>query len=1418
MPLDLDQFKPPTGKFQEFEPSRPGTPPPLSPDDPVVSQQTKESSHWERWKQQYKGARLAPAYEFPRPFYSVPWTAPSRRGETAQQMPNYSQLTPSERSIYEWLPGFSESTVGQALQKFGEGPFGKALQVLDVGAEFAERAAGLASQAWKAKDDPLEWQDFTRDLSAAWYAGGLAADMTNLPTFSYNNDGTVNNFSLPTDLPGAAGIAQARKSIIDLVQQGATYSEALQEVKSGYYDSLGALQMRAQLYDLYSHVLLDPLNIVMPYIKPIERLRVASEFASTTKWADDVLEAARETVRISDSMDEILEVAQSTQKLTGRTATAFKKAQDAGDIEKAAQITNKLLDDVGVTNFERFSLYITGKQDPLKPNKFLDKIKFGGLTPEARASELMTTVQDNVGSYILARSDDPYQIANDINRAASGAVGPEMGHAFVTREGRAVQGLLKGFDVESQKLIDAYDLIKNERLLLSTIADELGVTEEKLMGLLAGGDFAGVSRMAKNALDPQQLEALYNTLKEMPYSANMFKYKLMNGLADHSSRQAVLMFGVKQRGFMQKLTAAVKSAETLVFLRINPGYMIRNVLNNELTIIGRGMGVNMDDLQKIVKEVIGFEPPRMSQGFGAIGDALGAPADVGSKVIADAARGERGFLDKATDAINRFKPFGKMDMGYISSKAEQAASRRAFATGYLQGWNRYFWKPGKGFDAATDYFPAQVQDMINTVDRGLMPAVEQAIGSAKNPQQVEDVFRGNLNLSMRSIMDDASAKLGYKVDEALPDEFIAKMETGLQDAARNGTVREYMTGVRQELQTHLDELAKDTVKFIRDDTAARIVAEGPAAFPKIWADQMDEWHGAAIQHAMESEMIAQAIRMQTDPEIIHQMWRAAESASDKFYTRLWDRWDGTVQGMVKGAKSEGIGISDDVVTNFKELKRGWRGWWKQKRKLNNDFWEAKRAGKTPLRSYEDIQAEISKTYEEMVQTEDTLTKTIDQLVAQGLEDEAMRKNFLSWRGFANQLRNQDKEEVIAFFERIKGMSAEQRAVEFEEFWRRRIARYEQMRGVEHMGESAMMGDAESVQRVQRAAAEVPPKDLSVHPDYIKVSRADLPDEVSDAMEIEAASLKNWLEGVGVERIAGEEPGTFLRASGNPEWYLELYRQGYTRKQVVRSLERILENKGKDIPRANEKVLPAVKDMIMERLIGGEEMPPHPATLLFFNMEDEAAEAIGQYLADPAWAKTATDEDWINLVGSEENLDRLFARLDEINEGLPPREELARLDLEMAEELGGLPPVEKAYIPSKDKLAPKPLPYAVAEDTYWFTRGNQALDGIERSAIDQAAKPALKWDNLPKEAKEAMEGYLKHVQGQMSDARYASTRFAEYKRDTALLNYNRRYKFDTYATMMFPYQFWFTHSAANWLIHSVDRPAMLSTFLKMVLCG
>ena len=81
--------------------------------------------------------------------------------------------------------------------------------------------------------------------------------------------------------------------ITQLTSQGYTASEALQQVKDGYYENLGALQMRAQLYDMYVHVLGDPINYVFPMIKPIERIKALSYFASSSRWADDVVDAAR---------------------------------------------------------------------------------------------------------------------------------------------------------------------------------------------------------------------------------------------------------------------------------------------------------------------------------------------------------------------------------------------------------------------------------------------------------------------------------------------------------------------------------------------------------------------------------------------------------------------------------------------------------------------------------------------------------------------------------------------------------------------------------------------------------------------------------------------------------------------------------------------------------------------------------------------------------------------------------------------------------------------------------------------------------------------------------------------------------------------------------------------------------------------
>ena len=168
--------------------------------------------------------------------------------ERIEDIPDLDKLTRFERWMMDKLPGFAESGVGQAFQKFAEGPIGKALMVLDVGAEAVERLYGLAWQFDQAKDDPVAMSELRNNLGAAWQAGSLASDFTNAPLY---RDGV---WTTTTDMPGHGGIVEARQRIIA--------GEDLETVRNSMMDNLGVLALRAQKQDAIQHIFADPLWII----------------------------------------------------------------------------------------------------------------------------------------------------------------------------------------------------------------------------------------------------------------------------------------------------------------------------------------------------------------------------------------------------------------------------------------------------------------------------------------------------------------------------------------------------------------------------------------------------------------------------------------------------------------------------------------------------------------------------------------------------------------------------------------------------------------------------------------------------------------------------------------------------------------------------------------------------------------------------------------------------------------------------------------------------------------------------------------------------------------------------------------------------------------------------------------------------
>ena len=133
----------------------------------------------------------------------------------------------------------------------------------------------------------------------------------------------------------------------------------------------------------------------------------------------------------------------------------------------------------------------------------------------------------------------------------------------------------------------------------------------------------------------------------------------------------------------------------------------------------------------------------------------------------------------------------------------------------------------------------------------------------------------------------------------------------------------------------------------------------------------------------------------------------------------------------------------------------------------------------------------------------------------------------------------------------------------------------------------------------------------------------------------------------------------------------------------------------------------------------------------------------------------------------------------------------------------------------DKFDTLPDVYATMENN-WFEHGLPLLQELQRELLGANGKHAttLKGANLDAAKLKELQGYLGRVYGQMSDTKNMAIKHAEQLRDFSLLNYQKRYGFDTFLTAIMPYQFWYTRSMANWAMRSIDKPGYLATWGRL----
>jgi hypothetical protein len=1189
-------------------------------------------------------------------------------------MPNSEKLSNTERWLYEKLPGFSQSSIGKALESFSTSPAGKILNVLDVAAEGLERSFGLLAQ-WRDRDPADDFK-----LEQAWEAGSLFYDVSKMPRLKYDEAGKLIGVQVDDEMPGVYALTEARKQI----ESGKT----LEEVRDILYGNMGALALRAQLQDTWGHTLGDPFNFILGAAKPIEKLHAIRNLAITGKLNVEVVQELELAARVAGKLDD-----------AEKYAAAIAKAQKEGK---------------ALSRVDRLAISLTGGtpwlEDVNKVSKgkaIINKLNVFKLTPQAQASEMLDIVAANVGEYLIRPNwnADPEQFLSRVAGAARGSIGGEWGHLAGTLQGRTVQALLGKSDAAMKVLGAEWKLYSKERQFITALKglmpdkSEYQIFKmakenptafgERIAKIMAepGGEWL-VKGMQDGTITPEFMQGIGKIAEGIPLTREEFYAKALVQIQDVAMKQSIIQFGVKEKGMITKWADALKAWETLPFIKANPANAVRNVINNDVTLIARGLFGTMSD-SAIKKFWDGkFVPDQMKRAFAFAGDEE-FNAGHATKALIDTLEGSgNSTAQKVKKAAENVK-LGLFDFSKISQKMEAKASLRASTMGWIEFHSQY-WNAKTGFTSISKSIDPALLDEMEAALPGISRLLDEAAESAgTDPAKFAKLMGSNIEASPATIFKNVEDKLGYKLDDVLGAEVSHTIKEGLPDAIANGKVNEFVNGVRAQVESHVDEMFTKHLENLPGIIAGQVQAGGSLQFHRIFGKAVDEFWGGNTEHAIRMSSINQVIRDASATgnwDKVGSLWEKIAADSDAHFGRVWKKFDAYQDGLQQGAKNAGIKYPKELKNSFSEMQKGWKTFFDTRASEYQKFFDAVKNKKT-YKSFDQVQGELDRMYDDMIQNEDRLYQQIDDLMADSIPDKTMREIYMNFRDQASKLRMDDRKFTQEFYRKVRTAEPSKAPDMWSQYWAERGARAEQIRQLEMRGSSAIQGDNASM-----------------------------------------------------NMFAGQQPST----GAEPQDVYELasrYNIPSATKTGKRNDRRILNTVNKYLEEGAEK----------------------------YKTVDEIPMDVAQKAFDARGASKAQE---------------------------------------------AVQAQEKSFIPDAEKMFPDPPPIETALSELNYGRGYAAIDSIIEESMEAGSRKALFTKDLSPEVQKRVTQWMEQVEGEMSSFRAASVQYSAFRRDSALLNYNRRTQFDTMLGNVAPFAFWSTHSMFNWAIHTLDRPAMTATYFRM----
>ncbi len=1004
---------------------------------------------------------------------------PKMPNDAYKQMEGYEKLTGFER----WLGNAFQSSIPKAVEdvkEFLPDPIEKAvfgignaaikfLGLFDFMEEGIERSSGVIRQYKLARETGTE-DDFFNNLGDAWAAGNMFYDISNAPLPGKGAKWQDPQIPFHFEFQGTSELPEIRRKITELTNQGVGRKEALEQVKSEYYSDMGALAIRAIKQDIAGHILFSPFLIAqaMGYA-PVDIIKKASVVAGN-KYLPGTLEHLDDALRAAQKADDLDEVARLTDEIA-----KIKKLEPLTSGDKAAMfLTGNYPEPLGEAGKMQKALYYLGNQLAHSDSKALkawQRLNPFSLTPEARAHEWMNRIDNYLGTHVLAQGD-PHKIVQDLTEMASQATSGKLSAMSVTSDGRMIQSFLRSGELGAQQLLGDFVATSQDGKLLMQLADRLNIKAPDLIDDIADGKTAKILQRLAGPQNERLVAALTDdvfkrlgALKGKPYTPELFRYTLHNQMLDQMAQLGIVQFGVKNRGLIQKWNSFLKAGETLAFLRINPTFAARNWINNEFTMIARGVGGDFfgngaDDLASLVDK-LNFTPLRANQAFTMAaleGDTVAEIGQAAQKTIAKQLQGDAIWLDKWAKKINDAE-LGIFDFGKLAQRAESAASRKAITKGYTRAW-RQFWTP-ENFTSASKFLP---QEVIRELGEDAIGQLDNLLADAHSLDDITNILTNidkvDLNRTVSGAISDVETSLGIKLSNQFEDFEIEKIRDGLSRAMNAKS--------RNEVREIFDELNESAIKKIVEESNARlqtkldmfeglVEAERGMALIDITEELTNQLD---IFEYLHSSGMSRFRPQDVSPDVKDIYWPMWFDQHQQHFAIVNDRIDAAIDGVRAGGKNIDLNL-DQGLTILQRKRKNWDDFFEWR----NSEYKLFRAGESKFNKMDDgweqLVEEINKKYIIAADKDMAAIKRIDDIMTEAvrINNPELADGFAGWRAAIRQWKIKDRSLTRTYTYGMKTGDPMVAGMTYEDFWRLRGELQLELGELKNRGYAMMEGDA-----------------------------------------------------------------------------------------------------------------------------------------------------------------------------------------------------------------------------------------------------------------------------------------------------------------------------------------------------------------------